>query len=405
MYAVNYIDRQIVTILAEPIKRDLHISDTQLGLLSGTSFAFLYVILAIPVSIFADKSNRRNIITGSLVLWSLFTMMCGLAGSFISLLLIRVAVGIGEAGGSAPATAMISDYFPPKRRATALSIFTSGIYIGITVGLFMGGWLSEHFGWRKSFFLVGFPGIIYGVILFTTVKEPLKGYSETINYEKTPEFGLLEGVKKLLRIKTFLYVSLASGFSAFVNYASGNWMPSFFARNYGLRQSEIGSLLAITMGISGAIACILGGFLSDKLAKTSINWYLKLPILASLISIPFYLVSLFSHSLRIVAICTFISRMGISIYIGPVIAVAHLLVPAHKRAFSTAVLFFILNSIGLGLGPVMVGWASDSLKGKYGGESIKFALACLVVILIIACLSYHRAGKYLKREVLIKGEL
>src|SRR6478735_9326308 len=178
VYVFNFIDRQLIVILQESIKKELKLSDSQLGLLSGFTFAIFYVTLGIPIARYADKSNRRNIVAGSLGLWSVMTAFSGLARNFIQLLLVRIGVGVGEAGGSPPAHAMISDYFPPQKRSTALSIYSTGIYFGILIGFLMGGYLNQHLGWRTAFFVVGIPGMILSILFYAFVREPRRGATD-----------------------------------------------------------------------------------------------------------------------------------------------------------------------------------------------------------------------------------
>jgi MFS family permease len=236
VYVLNFVDRQLLVILQESIKKELHLSDTQLGLLSGFTFAIFYVTLGIPIARIADKRNRRNTVAASLGLWSIMTACSGGARNFIQLLLARIGVGVGEAGGSPPAHAMISDYFPPEKRSTALSIYSTGIYFGILIGFLMGGYLNQHLGWRTAFFAVGTPGVVFALLFYASVKEPPKGATDSAAASDPaattyipPSLG--EVIKLLYSQKTFVWLALASGLHVFCIYGLLNWAPSFLSSN------------------------------------------------------------------------------------------------------------------------------------------------------------------------------
>ncbi|MEM9921866.1 MAG: MFS transporter, partial [Bacteroidota bacterium] len=247
VYTFNFIDRQILVILQESIKGELGLSDTQLGLLTGLSFALFYVTLGIPVARLADKGNRRNIIAISLALWSLMTAISGLVTNFMQLLLARIGVGVGEAGGSPPAHSMISDYFPPERRATALSVYSLGIYFGILLGYIGGGWLNQLYGWRIALMALGIPGILYALLLLFTVKEPPKGLSDHQIQEKSSD-SFADVLRLLASKKTFVFLALGCGAQTFGNYGVGNFYAPFLARVHEMPVGEIGTWLGLTTG-------------------------------------------------------------------------------------------------------------------------------------------------------------
>ena len=281
VYVFNFIDRQLLVILQESIKKELHLSDTQLGLLSGFTFAIFYVTMGIPIARLADKGNRRNIVAASLGVWSLMTACSGLARNFVQLLLARIGVGVGEAGGSPPAHAMISDYFPPQKRSTALSIYSTGIYFGILIGFLMGGYLNQHLGWRIAFFSLGIPGVIFSLLVFITVKEPRKGATdiEATSANKPDSFG--EVLKALYSTHTFVFLGLATGLHVFCIYGLVNWAPSFLSRVHGMKNAEIGAVLGPILGIGGAIGSFAGGFLTDYFGKKDKRRYLQIPVMQS----------------------------------------------------------------------------------------------------------------------------
>jgi MFS family permease len=231
VYVFNFIDRQLLVILQEAIKKELHLSDTQLALLSGFSFAIFYATLGIPIARLADKKSRRNIVAVSLGLWSIMTALSGSARNFFQLLLARIGVGVGEAGGSPPAHAMISDYFPPKKRSTALSIYSSGIYFGTLIGFMMGGYLNHSLGWRMAFFVLGIPGVIFSLLFYATVKEPRRGATDTVVHQST-QHTLGEVFEVLYSNKTFVFLAIASALNVFCSYGLLNWIPSFLQRRF-----------------------------------------------------------------------------------------------------------------------------------------------------------------------------
>jgi MFS family permease len=399
VYVFNFIDRQILVILQESIKKELHLSDTQLGLLSGFTFAIFYVTMGIPIARSADKRNRRNILTVSLSIWSLMTFFSGLARNFLQLLLARIGVGIGEAGGSPPAHAMISDYFPPKKRSTALSIYSSGIYLGMLVGFLMGGYLNQHLGWRKAFFVVGLPGVLFSILFFLTVKEPEKGATDLPGNSATDPVSLATVVRFLFSKKTFAYLALATGLHVFCMYGLLNWTPSFLARLHGLKSAQIGALLGPIYGFCGAIGSFTGGALTDYLGKTDKRWYLKGPAYAVLFSILFAAGFLFLSNLPTALICLGCCTFLQSMYLGPSIAVAHSLVPASMRAITSAILFLSLNLIGLGFGPLVVGILSDKLSPSLGTESLRWAMSIVLVVSVASSLLFFISAKNMTADL------
>jgi len=403
VYVFNFIDRQVLVILQESIKEELHLSDTQLGMLSGFTFAVFYVTLGIPIARLADRTNRRNTVAVSLGLWSIMTACSGLARNFVQLLLARVGVGVGEAGGSPPAHAMITDYFPAKKRSTALSFYSSGLYIGILTGFLMGGYLNQQLGWRAAFFVLGIPGIILSLLFYTTVKEPRRGATDLSAAVTKDEHSLGHVLKFLYSRKTFVYLALATGSLAFCQYGMLNWAPSFLMRLHGMKISQIGVLLGLIVGISGAIGTFTGGFLTDHFGKTDARWYLKIPAYAILIAIPFIAGYLFLQNVFLALICLGCFVLLLSMYLGPSIAVVHSLVPASMRALSSAILFLVLNLIGLGFGPLVVGFISDQLKPTLHAESLRWAMSITLVVSAGAAILFFVSAKKMLADLKLKS--
>ena len=393
VYTFNFIDRQILVILQESIKNDLNLTDTHLGLLTGLAFALFYVTLGIPIAHLADKTNRRNIVAFSLAIWSAMTALSGLAQNFAQLLLARIGVGIGEAGGSPPSHSIISDYFPPERRATALSIYSVGIYIGILFGYSLGGWLDHNYGWRMALMALGIPGIIYALVLLFSVKEPPRGHSDPDHLKQTEDSSFKEVLSLLFSKKTFIFLAFGCGLHTFANYGVGNFFAPFLARVHGMSVVEIGAALGLTAGLGGMIGTFLGGFLADRLGARNIRWYLWIAVWAEILGFIPSVFAYFSGNTTLVLVAYFCSALLSAMYLGPCIAVTHNLVSAKMRSLSSAILFLVLNLIGLGIGPLAIGFISDALAPTYGVESLRYAFCFTFLTGSIAMVLFWLAAK------------
>lgn len=398
VYVFNFIDRQILSILLQPIKLDLGLSDTQLGLLSGIAFAVFYVGFGIPLARLADRSSRVNIISGSLAVWSAMTAVCGLAQNFWQLLAARIGVGIGEAGCSPPAHSLISDYFAPESRATALSIYSLGIPIGVMVGFLVGGWIEEYFGWRVAFLVVGLPGILMAILVRMTIKEPPRGHSEPVR-DHGVQLRLAEVAGYLWGRRAFRHVAFAAGLHAFVGYGVISWLPSFLARSHQMGGAEIGTWLALLAGIVGGLGTLAGGYLGDRYAKRDRRWYVWLSAISLLLTIPFSIFAFLAESkywaLTLYILPTFFGAF----YHGPTLAVIQGLAQVRMRAISAAVYLFIVNLVGLGLGPLAVGVLSDLLTPSFGVESLRYALLGVFMVNIWSAIHYFFAARTLRADL------
>lgn len=397
VYTFNFIDRQILVILQEPIKADLGLSDAQLGLLTGFSFALVYVTAGIPIAWLADRANRRNIVAASLAFWSLMTALSGLVQNYGQLLAARLGVGVGEAGGSPPSHSMISDYFPPSSRGTALSFYSMGIYIGVLFGFAAGGWIAENFGWRNAFFVIGIPGILYALVVLWVVKEPKRGQYDLAGVPA--QSSLSETLAGLKRRPTFWYLSVGCAFTAFISYGNGNFMPSFLMRNHGMSLAEVGAILGLISGLSGATGTFLGGFLADRLATRDMRWYVWIPILGGLSSmIPAYY-TLFGENTTLIVAAMIPSQILSALYLGPCIATCHNLVSPGMRAMASAILYFVLNLIGLGLGPLTVGILSDLFAEPFGENNLRYAMATALTIGFLGTYFLWMGSRSLNRDL------
>lgn len=399
VYVFNFIDRQILSILLPSIKAEFALSDTALGFLTGFAFAAFYATLGMPIARLADRHSRVNIIAISLSIWSLMTMLCGAAANFWHLLLARIGVGIGEAGGSPPSHSLIADYVPIDGRSTALGIYSLGVSIGILFGFLAGGWLDEFFGWRTAFFVVGLPGILLAIILKLTLKEPPRGHSEGIAQLEGDHPTVAEVVRHLWGQRAFRHIALASALHAFVGYGVIQWMPSFLHRTHEMPTWEIGSWLAPIIGIGGGLGSVLGGVLADRLAKRDIRWQMWISALGLFIGAPFAVGVYISPdpytSLLFLAIPTVI----IAVYHGPVYAMTQALAPLRMRAVAAAVLLFVTNIIGLGFGPQIVGIISDLLKPEFGLDSLRYALLIVSSLYLWSGLHYLLAARTLREDL------
>jgi len=393
VYVFNFADRQILVILQESIKEEFQLSDTELGLLSGFIFAIFYVVLGIPIARYADNGNRRNIVAGSLGLWSIMTSISGFAGNFIQLLLARIGVGVGQAGESPAAHAMISDYFPLEKRSTALSIYSMGLYIGILIAFLMGGYLNQHYGWRTAFLVMGVPGIIFSLVFYVTVKEPKKGATDVRESTSGKTYSLNTALKLLFSNSIFLYLAIAIALHMFCIFALLNWTPSFLSRLHGMKNINIGVSLGLIFGVSGAIGTYVRKILTDRLGKRDKRHHLKVPAYSILISILFTAGALFFQNNYLTLFCLGVSAFLQSMYLGPFIAVAHSLVPSSMRAFNSAIVLFMLNLFGLGFGPLVVGIISDLLQPSLGIESLRWALSIILLVNIISAALFFGAAK------------
>jgi len=415
IYTLNFLDRQVVNILAEPIKRDLGLADWQLGMMTGFAFAIFYTILGIPIARLAERSNRPLIIAASVAAWSGFTMLCGTAQTFWQLLLARVGVGVGEAGCSPPAHSLISDYVPKHMRASAIAFYSIGTPLGTVVGMAMGGLVADAYGWRTAFLVAGAPGIFVALLAAFTLTEPRKKLSADLKARaaaERPTFGA--ALKVLKSKKTFWLVAFAASIKAFVGYGHAPFTASYFFRNHPEQLAELaarfglqsagflGLSLGIIGGTTGVIGAWLGGYLADKLGAKDIRAYVIVPMIASVVSIPIYILGISVGDVWAAIWILAIPALLGTLWYGPVYATAQSVVEPQMRATTAAVILFIINLIGLGLGPVAVGAMSDIFAGPMGmGEArgVRWALIVSSLFGLIAAYLFWRASKTIKADM------
>ncbi|MCE7998299.1 MAG: MFS transporter [Rhodobiaceae bacterium] len=398
VYTFNFIDRQILSILIEPIKLELGLNDTQMGLLTGFAFALFYATLGIPIARYADRGNRRNLIALALGVWSFMTAISGLALNFWHLLIARIGVGVGEAGCSPPAHSMIADYFPAESRATALGIYSLGIPVGIMFGLFAGGWINEFFGWRMAFFVVGIPGIILAIIVRFAIQEPERGMAEgRVASSEQPSIG--QTLSYLWKKPSFRHLAFAAALTAFVGYGVVTWVPTFLIRSFGLGTGEIGTWFGLILGIPGGLGIALGGYFADKFGAKDTRWYLWTTAVALVISIPFSVYAYLAVTATIAFIAMIIPIFLGNFYQATTFSQTQGLVELKMRSVAAGILLFIINIIGLGLGPTLVGVVTDLLEPTYGQEALRYSLVIFTFVNLWAAFHYYIAGKHLKADL------
>lgn len=361
VYTFNFIDRVVIAIIQEPIKTEFGLTDFQLGLLGGPAFAVLYTFLGIPIARLAERKNRMTILSICVGIWSAMTALCGFATSYAFLLLARIGVSIGEAGCTPPAQSVISDYFPAGKRATALSVYALGVPVGSMLAAIGGGWLAQTFGWRSAFLVLGVPGVLLAVIVKLTVKEPPRAASATA--AAAPGFGA--AFKELRSKPTFWHVAFGSAIASFVGYGVGQYLNSFLMRTHGLTLLESSRLTGIVLGVAAAFGTFLAGYLADKMVKRHPNALAWLPALGFAIATPFYLAGYMMPNLTLAMPLLIVGAVTHYFYLGSMYATTQGIVQPRLRATATAVLLFIVNLLGYGLGPPVIGLLSDFLANMH----------------------------------------
>ena len=398
VYVFNFLDRQIVTILAEPIARDLGLSDTQIGVLTGLSFALLYSTLGLPIARFADrpKTDRVKLIAVAVAIWSIATALCGGARSFLQLAIARVGVGIGEAGGTPPAHSLITDVAAPEKRARAFAIYQLGPPIGGLIGMVLGGYLAGTLGWRLAFVVVGLPGLVLAVLVVLLLRDPRRSGGTATRIEALP---LGEALRQILASRAMRLLLTTAGLASFATYGVLIWTTIFFQRSHHLTPAETGLWFGLVNGIASILGVWLGGQIGDRHRARGKQHLLTVPAIAQALSVPFLLAALSVPDWRLAMVLFFPAIVLNWLYVAPYYSAVQGLVPPAARAVASAAILFMQNLIGLGLGPVLLGYCSDLLKPSYGTESVRYVLFIAGLVSLLAGVFLWRARKHLPAEL------
>lgn len=415
IYVLNFVDRQVISILAEPIKNDLKLADWQLGLMTGLAFAVLYTVLGLPVARWAERGDRPVIISLAVALWSAFTAACGLAQNFAQLILARVGVGIGESGCTPPALSLIADTVPRESRATATAVYMLGAPIGSLLGLALGGLIADAYGWRVAFMAVGLPGVLLAGVALLTLREPRRRMQAALRAQATadaPTFG--EALRELASKRAYVMIVGGITVHSFVSYGAIAFLGSFFFRNHGAELAQVaaefglksagflGLALGVTTGVMAIIGTLLGGSLADRFARRDARAYVVIPALGAVLALPFSVSALLADSLFLALGLLLIPGLLSGVWLGPAYGVVQSLVRPNTRATATAVVLFIANLIGLGLGPLCLGLASDLLATQAGlapGPALRTAMLAFGVLAIPCAGLFWTARRTLREEI------
>lgn len=400
-YTFNFLDRQILGILKEPIKRDLGLTDTELGLMGGLAFALLYSTVGVPIAWLADRVSRSWIMTVAVGAWSFFTMLCGAATGFWSLFLARVGVGLGEAGGVAPAYSLIADYFPRDQRARALAVYSFGVPVGSGLGILFGGLLAAWVDWRWALLMVGGAGVLFAPVFKWVVRDPVRGAldggPEAAGIAgDAPPVGLVS--RTVLATPTFWLLALGASCSSICGYGLGFWLPSYFMRSAGLSLAQTSVYYGLIQLLGGMAGIWLGGALADRLGVRDRGAYARVPALCYLVALPLLLTALHTPNIAL-AWVLFLVPTGLNLaWMGPVMTAVQHLVPARMRSTASALFLLVINLCGLGVGLWIFGFLADRLAPAYGSDSMRWAISYGLVFYAVAAGLMLLASRRLPRD-------
>ncbi|WP_372916297.1 spinster family MFS transporter [Sandarakinorhabdus sp.] len=398
VYIFNFIDRQIVSILAEPIARDLDLSDSQLGLLTGLAFALFYATLGVPIARLADngRTNRSRLIAVCVAVWSAMTALCGVAQNFWQLLLARIGVGIGEAGCTPTAHALIADSLPPEKRAGGIAFFGLGIPIGGLLGTLIGGGMAQALGWREAFFVVGLPGLLLAVFVWFFLKDPRLGLPAPA--DAPPRLSMWASLKLLAASPAYCLVLSGASLVAFLSYGKGVWVLVYFQRTHKLSVGQTALFVGVILGVAGIIGTWLGGWAADRFGATNRRHMLTLPAWGMVLGAPILFAGYMVDDWRLAIALLVLPTIANSAYYGPAYGAAQVLARPDTRAMAAAWMVFAQNLIGLGLGPLLFGALSDMLKPEYGVQSVRVVLYFAAWAGLLPALLFWLGARALGRE-------
>ena len=391
------VDRVAFPVVIEPIRRELVLTDTQMGLLTGLAFSAMYALVSLPVARWADVGDRRTIIALSLSIWSIMTAMCGFAQSVWQLFLARFGVGFGEAGSNAPVQSLICDYYPAERRSLPLALFGLGAAVGGIVGFGLVGLAADRFGWRHALMLSSLPGLLVAVMIRLWVIEP-RAQAVSTDHMTASRPPLLEVVAVLLRKRAFVQVCIAFAIWGLASSGTGPWLPSFLMRAHHISLTRVGLTLGLVVGVSLCIGLILGGWIGNRLLARDIVWGLRLPALGMGLYTVLTVGAFLSASLTVALILLFFAGCVGGLVVAPLLATVGGLVSSHVRALSLAVMGLLSALVGSGLGPLGVGFLSDQLRGPFGTESLRYSLVLMTLLIFWGVFHLYLASKHLRDE-------
>lgn len=396
--AFNYMDRMALAVLAPLIKSDLHFSDSELGMLTGFAFALFYAACGIPIARWADRGTRRNIIALALTTWSVMTALSGVAKSFWHLFAARVGVAAGEAGCIPPAQSMICDYVRPERRPGVFSIHMFGQYAGLMLGMVLAGWLGQAIGWRWTFIALGLPGVAVAVLVSLTLREPVRGFFDTRQDTKSRlSFG--QAIRNLWGCATYRWLVLFIIVNAFVNFGLNQWWPSFYTRVFGLNLASVGIYLGVALGVGMGVGLLIGGSVANKAARRDVGLPLKLGAVATALAIPVAVVSLFVSSATISIALVSVAVLLWTASHGPVTAALYSVALPEMRATAGSFAIFLASLLGIGLGPIGVGFLSDYLSPSVGSQALRYALLLPIGLLPVMVIALYGASRKLSADL------
>ena len=395
-YIFNFIDRQIIGVLAVPIRAEFGLDDNDLGNL-GIAFGIFYAAIAIPIAWLADRRGRVGIIAAAVAVWSLFTAACGLVQSYAQLVVARMGVAVGEAGGIAPSYALIADYYPKERRARALAFFSLGIPIGSALGVFFGGWLAAALSWRTAFLIVGLAGLPAALMIKAFIPEPVRGrFDAPAPGAAAPLFA--EVARTLAGNPSFWLLSFGAAFGSILGYGLIFWLPSFFNRSFGLSLADVGWFYGSIVLVGGVAGTWLGGWIGDRVGPSRPARYALIPAICFLITAPAFAAGVFAPNLYVAWLFFTLGQMFALAWLGPVISAIQHIVPPAMRATASASFLFVNNLIGIAFGIKFLGWMSVRLGAAYGAESLRYSILLGLGFYLVSAAIYFAAARRLKRD-------